>query len=121
MPSSEYPEYHTSLDNLSFISPEGLFGGYNTLLHCLKVIEQNEVLRTKVLCEPHLSKYSLYPTLGGKKNSENIRLIMDLLTYSDGKQDLLWVANKLEIPIFEINEIVRILKDKNLLESITLN
>ena len=36
-----YPEYHTSLDNLDFISPSGLYGAYDVLKHTLSLIENN--------------------------------------------------------------------------------
>ena len=37
-----YPEYHTSLDNLSLISADGLAGSYNLLKECLEIIESGE-------------------------------------------------------------------------------
>ena len=33
----EYPEYHTSLDDLNFISSKGLFGGYNIVKKCIEL------------------------------------------------------------------------------------
>ena len=35
-----YPEYHTSLDNLDFVSAEGLFGSLNIFKKCLTTIER---------------------------------------------------------------------------------
>lgn len=63
----QYPEYHTSLDDLNFISPEGLAGGYEVLQKCIECLEENAVLLTNVLCEPQLGKRGLYPTLSMKK------------------------------------------------------
>ena len=62
-----YPEYHTSLDNLDLISPEGLSGGYSVLKKCIECLERNEKLAVTVLCEPQLGKRGLYPNLGTKK------------------------------------------------------
>ena len=49
----EYPEYHTSLDDLiNVVTPSGLEGGYLALKFALELIEKNEKLKVRVLCEP---------------------------------------------------------------------
>ena len=53
----EYPEYHTSLDNLKkVVTPKGLNGGFNILKEILIVLEQNIIPKYTILCEPQLSK-----------------------------------------------------------------
>ena len=64
-----YPEYHTSLDNLDFISPKGLFKSLELYKTILEIIELNEIYKHKILCEPFLTKYKLYPTLSTKKQN----------------------------------------------------
>ena len=91
-----YPEYHTSKDDLSLISPHGLKGGYNVLIHCIMCIERNEVLKYTVLCEPQLSPRGLYPTLSSKNQTQIVAKIMDVIAYADGKRDLFTIAETIK-------------------------
>ena len=94
-----YKEYHTSIDNLDFISIKGLYGGYKILKESIKIINQYLIPKSKVLSEPHLSKYNLYPTLS-KKNINNFsQSILDFMQYCDGKNDLYKISEILNIDI----------------------
>jgi len=111
----EYPEYHTSLDNLDFISPEGLFGGYDVVKKCIECIEANETLTTTVLCEPQLGRRGLYPTLSTKESRFIVRDMMNLIAYCDGTDDLIGIADRIGIPLWNLFEIVTNLKENDLL------
>ena len=111
-----YPEYHTSLDNLSLITPGGLFGGYSALQQAIITIELNMIPRAIVLGEPQLGKRGLYPGLGTKSNKMRTRQMMNLLAYSDGSRDLLAIAEIIEEPIWELRPICDELKNLGLLE-----
>ena len=112
----EYPEYHTSLDNLDYISPEGLCGSFSILRKAIATLENNRIPTASIKGEPMLSKYSLYPTLSraGQRTS-NTRLLMDILTYSDGTMDLIDLAEKLNSTFDEVQDAVALLADKGLL------
>jgi len=84
----EYPEYHTSLDNLSFVSPEGLKGGYEFVRLCVMLIEKDGCYYSDILGEPQLGNRGLYPTLSTKATKNIVRNMMDLLAYADGENDL---------------------------------
>ncbi|WP_220495485.1 DUF4910 domain-containing protein [Oceanospirillum sediminis] len=112
----EYPEYHTSLDNLSFISEEGLQGGYNFALLCLKLIEKNDYYISNTICEPQLGKRGLYPTLSTKKTKNIVRNMMDLIAYSDGKNDIIHIGEKAKITPSSILEELNKLLKANLLK-----
>mgnify|MGYP001399742746 CR=1 FL=1 len=112
----EYPEYHTSLDDLSLISSAGLEGGFNALMRAIEAIEFNCFPRVRVLAEPQLGKRGLYPEISTKESTDAVRSMMDLLTYSDGLLDLIDIADKIGTPIWELYEIVNSLVVHGLLE-----
>ncbi len=113
----EYPEYHTSKDDLTLISPKGLFGGYEALRHCLLCIEHNETLQVTVLGEPQMGKRGMYK-IGSKGRDAGMRRIMNLLAYCDGRQDLLSVAETIGEPMWELSDAVSMLKEEGLLKAL---
>jgi aminopeptidase-like protein len=114
----EYPEYHTSLDDLHLVTPSGLMGGYGVLLQCIRCIEHNETLKLTVLCEPQLGKRGLYPTLSTKESGKQVRDMMNLIAYSDGKHSLLDIADEIGVPMWNLCHVVDRLKAHNLLAAV---
>ena len=117
----EYPEYHTSLDNLeNVVTPKGLDGGYWAIRKAIEAIEKNKKYITTALCEPQMSKRGLYPTLSTKKSNEKIKLIMDLLSFCDGKNSLIDIAEALNTPIWNLYDVVDILEKNDLISNINI-
>ncbi|OGK12847.1 MAG: aminopeptidase [Candidatus Riflebacteria bacterium GWC2_50_8] len=115
----KYPEYHTSLDNLSLISPEGLSGACELLKKCLIALEQNCIYTATTFCEPQLGKRNLYPTLSARGSVGAQTLLMrDILAYSDGKLDLIDIAGILGVSIEECCSIVELLLTHGLLKRV---
>lgn len=98
----EYPEYHTSLDDLSLVTPDGLAGGFDVLRRCVEVIEANRIFRTAVLGEPQMGPRGLYNSVGGKSPDIVAQTRIDILMYADGTNTLLEIANILEQPLWEL-------------------
>jgi aminopeptidase-like protein len=115
----EYPEYHTSLDNLDFVTPTGLMNGYRALLRCLECLEANDVLLTQCYCEPQLGKRGLYPTIGLRSSDKQRRDMMDILAYCDGEHDLLEIAEMIDTPLWEMTSIIKMLIDNQLIKNIS--
>jgi len=109
-----YPEYHTSLDDLSLITPSGLEGGYNAILKCLVVLENNYYYRVPFPCEPQLGKRGLMPHIS-KKNRVYSRTLSLLLNYLDGKHDLLEVCDNIGLYLIDCLPIVKKLLDEDIL------
>ena len=114
----EYPEYHTSLDNLeNVVTQQGLDGGYWIIRRALEAIEQNKKYKAIVYCEPQMGKRGLYPTLSTKISNEQVRLMMDFISLCDGGSSLVEIANRLNVPIWDLYELVGILKSHNLISA----
>jgi len=110
----EYPEYHTSLDNLDVISPDGLEGGLKMLQDAVKILESNNRWEMKTKCEPQLGKRGLYPNTSTKTSGAEIRNQMNVISYLDGKYDLMQVAEKCEITYLEVLRLIDLLQKVNL-------
>ncbi len=81
-----YPEYHTSLDDLTLISPQGLSGAFGALQKCLTLLEANKTYRATCLCEPQLGRRGLYATLSQRGSGVDARTMMNILAYADGER-----------------------------------
>ena len=115
----EYPEYHTSLDNLdNVVTRKGLDGGYWALRRALELIENNNIYKANVLCEPQLGKRGLYPTLSKKNSGDQTRLIMNLLSYCDGEHSLIDIAEKINLPAWDLYESIKMLISHDLISPI---
>jgi aminopeptidase-like protein len=113
-----YPEYHTSLDDLTVISPSGLYGGYEKIKKAIELLEKNDYYKVTVLCEPQLGKRGLYPTISTKTSAATVRTIIDFITYADGDNDLIDIANIIGVQAEELFDIVDKLKAVKLIKVI---
>lgn len=114
-----YPEYHTSLDDMSILSPTGLWGGFIATYRAIEIIERNETLVTTVLCEPWLSPRGLRaPLKDGKMLDGFSRTVSHLLGYSDGTMDLLALADLTGLPFHDVALVADTLKAQGLLKPV---
>lgn len=103
----EYPEYHTSADNMSFISVEGLQGSFDLYTKIISAIEENRLYNCNCLCEPQLGKRGLYPTESFKGSTNMVKGMMDFLAYTDGTHDLIEISDIIQVPIMLLVEIAK--------------
>lgn len=112
----EYPEYHTSLDDLNtVVTPAGLAGGYEVLKLAIEAIERNFIPIAVNYCEPQLGKRGMYP-LVSQKTKYKKSLITEILTWADGEHSLLDIAELCDEPIWNMYEVVEKLLDVNLIK-----
>lgn len=114
-----YKEYHTSLDNLNFISEKGFAGSFDVIKNIIDSFEIGLFPKTQVKCEPFLTKYGLYPEISNKENYNNreTRLRSNLIAYSDGKTSIFDIGIKVKEKLSIINKELKNLKSKNIIKS----
>ena len=112
----EYPEYHTSLDDLSLVTPAGLAGGLAVYQRMLECIEADCYPRSTVMCEPQLGKRGLYPTLSTRGSGKTVKAMMDLIAYADGQTSLLEIAEIINVPAWDLIPVVGRLSAAGLLD-----
>lgn len=97
-PHGEYPEYHTSADDLDFVKDAELLESFDAVIAVVDALEADVTYRNlRPYGEPQLGKYGLYPTTGGKNASEHVMAMLWLLAWSDGDTSLLEVAERADL------------------------
>ena len=118
-----YPQYHTSLDNLDFVTGSQIADTFFLYAEIIDEIESRQVfVRTDPHGEPMLSQHGLYDIFGGAlmPNSKiaNLDLVLWILFLTDGKKSIQDIASHLEIEPAQILEVSQRLASKNLLKAL---
>ncbi len=113
-----YKEYHTSLDNLDFVTPKGLQESYDFYTKLIEVLENNYTYKVTVLCEPQMGRRGLYHQISHRGRSEFVKTLMDFLAYADGRNDLVDIANLIRKSAYELIEIAKILEKHKLVKKV---
>lgn len=95
-PFGRYPEYHTSADNLKFISLEALSDSFEKCVAAVDILDNNRMYSNQnPQCEPQLGKRGLYQSVGGQTQTRvNDMAILWVLNLSDGHHSLLDIAER---------------------------
>jgi len=114
-----FPEYHTSADNLQFVSEENLTESLQMYLKIIYAYEINcKFYRRNPFCEPQMGKYNMYRTTGGggedTLNTE-VQQRMWILNYADGKTDLLTIAKESGYSLEDLKRVLDSLIDIGLI------
>ena len=112
-PHGEYPEYHTSADDLDFVSLAHLADSLGTLLEVIDLLESNVTFRNlSPMGEPQLGRRGLLPAAS---ESEQMALLW-LLNLSDGNSGLLDIAERSGLPFGELRRATETLVEHGLLK-----
>lgn len=116
-PFGQYPEYHTSADNLHFVRPACLADSFFKCLSALVILENNRTYLSKNLKgEPHLGRRGLYRAIAGQKEQPLLEMAyLWVLNLSDGNSNLLDIAERSGLPFDIIHKAARLLEKKGLI------
>ncbi len=117
-PYQRFKEYHTSLDNKSFISFPHLADTIDTSWNVLRAMELNQHYQTTIpYCEPQLGKRGMYPdSVNPEDARDHVHRLLHFLTYADGATDLIQMAELRNEPVFLYEEIIRKCRMAGLIE-----
>ena len=109
------------MDDLNFISKEGLEDSFNIHTECIEILEENFIYKSKIKGEPFLSKRGKnYQIVGGKKNIKSLdaKKILDLIICCDGTKDIVDIADSLDSYALDLIPFFNFLKKEGLVEVI---
>lgn len=141
-----YNEYHTSLDNFDLVTENGLKESLDIYLKCVETfekkifkkntdnicnknnlskfnmdkkenIEEEIYPKINVFCEPQLGKRGLYSNLSKKDSKKPFKSMMNFISYCDGKNSILDIAELCNISSKECYDYYLKLKEFNLISS----
>ena len=111
----------TSLDNFSFVTKKGVYQSFKIIKEAIKNLSETEIPVSNVICEPHLSKRKLYPTLSKiskfNRNSNESRNILNFLQYSDQTNSIYQISKLINLDIKKTFKIFNTLKKNKLIRS----
>ncbi len=116
----EFPEYHTSADDLSFIRGDRLEGALDTLFETARILDTNRQYRSLApFGEPQLGRRGLYRAMGGETNPADLSIAMLwTLQLADGEHDLLAMAERSGLDFEVVARAAALLEEHELLEAI---
>lgn len=127
----EYEQYHTSLDDLDFVTGEAMVISLNLYLAAIDILEQNRTFKSLMpYCEPQLGRRGLYPQTGGAMKQpshdgeakSSVEAEVDALTWvmflADGDHDLIDMAERSGEPFSNLADAARKLEANELLEEL---
>ena len=138
----DYKEYHTSLDNMNYISAKGLGKSFKIIKDAILTLENTKKISNffpvkklkknkknfkkeniykniyRYPCEPKLSNYGLRKPISFKTNYKFDKLVLNILMLSDGKNDLDTISKILKQKKYIVMKITKLLVKKKLLKCI---
>ena len=116
-PHGEFPEYHTSADNLDLVRPEHLADSLAKCLAVFDILEGNRTyLNLSPKGEPQLGRRGLYQAIGGEPDRQEAQMAMLwVLNQSDGSNSLLDIATRASLPFHAVERAATLLREHDLL------
>jgi aminopeptidase-like protein len=117
---AQFPEYHTSADNLNFIQTKCLEESLHVSIEIIETLDHNKkFINLNPKCEPQLGKRGLYNLRGGDNNTKEFQMALFwVLNLSDGEHSLLDITTRSNMPFKYIREAAKQLMNCHLLEEV---
>lgn len=103
---NRYDEYHTSLDDLSVVTQNGLEGGLEFIQNCILNLEINKIYSTTTTCEPNLGSRGLINTINSGMYPKDMTMLRDFLAFCNGKRSVIQIADKLGVEAKNLKNII---------------
>jgi aminopeptidase-like protein len=101
----EYPEYHSSADNLDIVRPERLEESLRAALAIVGILEHDRrYLNLSPKGEPQLGRRGLYRQIGGPEAAAEQLALLWVLNQSDGRRSLLEIAERSGIAFADLRK-----------------
>jgi aminopeptidase-like protein len=111
-PNGKYPEYHTSADNLEFVTATALGDSWRLMRLAVDILEENRTfLNLFPKGEPRLGPRGLFA------DAEPLGLFW-ILNFSDGQHSLLDIAERAHMPFWRLREGARRLEQCGLIKEV---
>jgi aminopeptidase-like protein len=116
-PHGEFPEYHTSGDDLSTVTPQQLEEALDAVEAILDVVEHDRTyVNLSPKGEPQLGRRGLFGSLGGAAGGrEGEHALLWVLSLSDGSRTLLDVAERSGLSLATVQQAADALLEHGLL------
>ncbi len=119
VPNGEYPEYHTSADNLELISADALSEALVVCTEISQELDTAEIYRSLAPNgEPQLGKRGLYRQTGGDNVATDELAMLWVLNQSDGEHSLADVAERSGVALESLRNAAKRLVDAGLLKPV---
>jgi aminopeptidase-like protein len=119
-PHGQFPEYHTSADNLDLVRPAALVGSFATYLATVELLESNRTyINVNPYCEPQLAKYGLDSVIQRHAEPATFYLaLLWVLNLSEGQTPLLGIAERANLPFDMVRHAARALEQASLIREV---
>jgi aminopeptidase-like protein len=117
-PHGQYPQYHTSADNLDLVRPQFIQQSFDMYSAVIQNLETNTIYINQLPeCEPQLGKRGLYSAIGGSADSKSLQMaLLWVLNLSDGNFSLLDISEKSGLNFRLIQQAADLLQSHELLK-----
>ena len=116
-PYGQFPQYHTSADDLDLVRPEALEDSLAVFRAIFDILERDRsYLNLSPKGEPQLGRRGLYAAIGGRSDTRDFQMaLLWVLNQSDGAASLLDIAERAGLPFPLIAEAAETLAAHGLL------